>query len=271
MDEGKSDMNLDNIVMLGDPILHKISVAVIKDIIVAGKKEKVLQGEKLHDANISLVIQNINLVLHDIDMLVWNGQYKGDQFTVPGVECNMIMPSLISVEGKSCFAFDRSFIMDIGVQLQQQATEDGEPATKKRKKSDIDKKKCFVCPKSCPLETMRAHVGKHILRKDISGPNICGYCGRGCNTVLEKTHKKRGEWFYRPKSVCPYFMKLRRVPQVSSRINPCTNYIQHCSVCGTCIWKYNLTLHFQEAHQELQAPKLCEKEVKFMMELAEKK
>ena len=40
MDEGKSDMNLDNIVMLGDPILHKISVAVIKDIIVAGKKRR---------------------------------------------------------------------------------------------------------------------------------------------------------------------------------------------------------------------------------------
>ena len=90
----------------------------------------------------------------------------------------------------------------------------------------------------------------HILRKDVSGPNICGYCGRGCNTILERTHK---------------------MPQMVTQKNPCTNYIQHCTICGTCIWKYNLALHYQEAHKDLQAPKLCENEVKWMMELIEKK
>ena len=28
-----------------------------------------------------------------------------------------------------------------------------------------------------------------------------------------------------------------------------------------CIWKYNMLYHFQEAHEEHEAPKLCEKEV----------
>ena len=232
----ESDRNLDNIVMLGDPLLYKTLVAVIKNIKVAAKKEKVLDGDKLHEPNVSLVIQLIDLELHENDMLVWNGQYNGTQLTVPGADCYMILPSLVDIEGKSCFAFDRSFIMDIGIHLQHQISKNGEPAMKKRKNDDPDKKECYVCKKTCPLKNMRAHVGQHILRKDKCGSNVCGYCGRGCNMILERSHKKKGQWFYRPKSVCPYFVNLRRIPQEWNLTNPCTNYILHCSVCGVCAY-----------------------------------
>ena len=86
-EQRESDRNLDNVVMLGDPLLYKTLVAVIKNIKVAAKKEKVLDGDKLHETNVSLVIQLIDLELHENDMLVWNGQNKGTQVTVPGADC----------------------------------------------------------------------------------------------------------------------------------------------------------------------------------------
>ena len=94
VDEQKnSDLDLNNVVMLGDPLLYKNSVALIQEIKIGTKKEKVLDGEKLHQENVALVIQYIELELYDNDMLVWTGKYKDGWLTVGGEKCHMILPA----------------------------------------------------------------------------------------------------------------------------------------------------------------------------------
>lgn len=110
--DSESSLALDNLIMLGDPILVKRSIAVVKNIKLANKSVKVFDGEKLQGANVLLYVQNIELTMKSMEtgmMYVWTGNFEGPvKKKVLGSECNMIQPSLVTIEGKSCFAFDRN-------------------------------------------------------------------------------------------------------------------------------------------------------------------
>ena len=112
---------LENVVMLGDPILFDQSIAVVRKLTSANKKVKVLDGDKLHDPNVLLDVQFIDLTLQDLEdgvMFVWTGKFKGGiKKKVLGSECNLVQPVLVNYDGKSCFAFDRNFIIDFQIQL----------------------------------------------------------------------------------------------------------------------------------------------------------
>ena len=155
--------------------------------------------------------------------------------------------------------------MDVTVQTQQRIQEKGEPPRKRKNTCDL--KECFICKKTCSLERMRVHVGQHIIRMETYGSKICGYCGRGCcNTFLERTHKKKGEWFYKPNSNCPYFVILARKPTHANKVNLCTNYIEHCKICSECVWKYNMGYHYSEMHKEYEkVPWITDEEKKVML------
>ena len=55
----------------------------------------------------------------------------------------------------------------------------------------IIKKNCYKCKKLVPLSDMRFHIGRHILRNEIVGLNICGFCGRHLLNNSEENIKKR--------------------------------------------------------------------------------
>ena len=182
--------------MLGDPILVDKTISIIQKISVANRKVKLISGDELQENNVILVVQDMELNLHTPDMFVWSGNLKGGKKSVSGTDCNMIQPTSVNVGGKSVFGFDRNFILDLQVQIQIQA---GESLTKKKKLTDVNRKVCKVCQKTCPWDKMRAHVGQHILNNEIES-DVCGYCGGSCNTILERTHQRQGNWFYKPKS-----------------------------------------------------------------------
>ena len=114
---------------------------------------------------------------------------------------------------------------------------------------------CHVCKKTCVPDVMRHHIGQHILHGHV-GSAVCGWCGGTCtcNTFLERSHRKQGIWFYKPKSTCSYFWPLRSIPNQSTAKKPCTNYVVHCDVCTECVWKYHLEDHYKERHPTHEVP-----------------
>ena len=38
---------------------------------------------------------------------------------------------------------------------------------------------------------------------------------------------------------------------LKSKSNPSSNRPEHCTVCKSCFWPYNMLLHFQEKHHDV--------------------
>ena len=100
-EEENQKLWLDNIVLTGDPLLVDNKIAVINVIKKSNKKVKTLSGDELQEDNITLVVQPIELVVHG-EMYVWTGKLNGSPQKVSGSKCNMIQPTLVVVDGKSC-------------------------------------------------------------------------------------------------------------------------------------------------------------------------
>ena len=100
---------------------------------------------------------------------------------------------------------------------------------------------------------MRAHVGQHILLKDVKS-DACGWCGLSCYTSLDETSKKKGQKYYKPKSKCLYFWPSPATPMESTKNKPCTNYTRHCPVCTEGVWRYHMEDHFGERHPSHEIP-----------------
>ena len=121
---------------------------------------------------------------------------------------------------------------------------------------------------------MRAHVGLHILRNELVGSNICGFCGRDiCTNKCKTRSKKRGIPIYTfDQSDCEYFYAFGRSKSFNKCSNICTNRFDQCLVdgCITEIWKYNFQEHVQEKHPGVDpdlysAFKITEAEKKFLL------
>ena len=99
---------------------------------------------------------------------------------------------------------------------------------------------------------MRCHIGTHILRNEIDGPNICGFCGRDtCSIIMKKTSKKGPKQFFGIESCdCEYFFIYSRSKKFNKKTNPCTNHIERCPMkgCFSNVWIYNYAIHFDEKH-----------------------
>ncbi|KAK6969598.1 hypothetical protein R3P38DRAFT_2587544 [Favolaschia claudopus] len=103
---------------------------------------------------------------------------------------------------------------------------------------------CKLCHASVKLNTMRNHVGRHILYSlrgkhdsklmpDV-GAEPCGWCGLGgqCHTQLTHSTKKNSTTA-QITSTCPYhYAKMKyKSAQVSSEASPCTNVPLQCPLC----------------------------------------
>ncbi|KAG9090060.1 hypothetical protein FS749_000841 [Ceratobasidium sp. UAMH 11750] len=121
--------------------------------------------------------------------------------------------------------------------------------------------RCFPCGECVPIkQSMRTHVGKHILAKQLGladplrsipiGGVPCGFCGRGgtCLTTMGK-----GWSANTVVPDCPFFDKFSYRPAAkSTRTSPCTNRPILCEYAScpkrTFIWSYNMRAHILAKH-----------------------
>ena len=145
---------------------------VITKIMKSNKKIKTLSGNDLQEESVTVIVQHIELTVHE-EMYVWTGKVVGKPYKVSGSKCHMIQPSLVMVDGTSCFAFDRSFITDLQVKMNEVSGSSSSGLSRKRKAvDDGEKKECIICKKVCLWEKMRHHVGQHILNGDVKGEQV---------------------------------------------------------------------------------------------------
>ena len=150
--------------------------------------------------------------------------------------------------------FNKSLIIDIGIQSMASVSTN----TVNKKSQNTPLKRCFVCDCMLPLQKMRTHVGWHIVHGNLAGSlHPCGFCGKDtCQNTFEETSMKKSTPFYKVKSICAYFVELARKPTKANMVNPCSNYLEKCSICKHNVWKYNMPQYFQRIHPDIEQPKI---------------
>ena len=166
------------------------------------------------------------------------------------------MIDLNSPVGMTKFYFDKNMINDMGIKIQASG-ETLNVETESGINTKI-KKQCFTCNELVTWSDMRCHVGTHIVKEELSGINICGFCGRDvCNITLKKTSKKGSKLFFGiDKWDCDYFYKYGKAKKFNKKSNPCTNRFERCPVkdCLANIWLYNYQYHFDAKHSDQEFP-----------------
>ena len=213
--------------------------------------------------NHQLIVQRIDTSLIN-DRLYWSGSFSGEVIHLTGGACLPIKPSveLSPPDGMTKFYFEYGLLQDMGVHLQLTTTEaeahSSSSSSSTTSSTQVLKKCCFQCRKYIPLSDMRFHVGRHILAGQLSGCNVCGFCGReSCVITLKKSRGNNTEFFSTiEKHDCPYYQPYGRKKKFDKRKNPCTNRLLRCPMenCLSDVWLYNMDHHFAAKHPGVDTP-----------------
>ena len=135
---------------------------------------------------------------------------------------------------------------------------------------DTDKVQCPIsCRKKFSLVKLRMHIGKHILKGDITPhPNLCGYCGSiGCRIEIVTTSGFGVNSNQGPKSDCRHFYKFSMNKRKSKLIKsyPCSNRPVKCEHCDGTYWSYNLSSHYRSNHNNFECPEQISSEERKLM------
>ena len=284
----EGEHSIETSVLAGDPIMIEVKgilrIAQIQLLKRANRKVKLIQAEDIHNENVYVEATLMKMELHD-NVYYWSGGY-GAKVTALGTACHAIQPSLMEIEGKMRFTFDKQFIIDfnVGMTLEAQrtgatdasnsvvvsdsvvpsssnsATSSSSQSTSGGKGKTTNSKdeklklmiSCFICKVKLELGQMRKHVGVHIHKGTLSGCNICGFCGRDvCTNTLVASAKNSSKQYFRISTNCKYDSFIQRKP-VFSRRNVCTNHLVQCSVCKAAIWTYNAKSHYEAVHEGVE-------------------
>ena len=189
----------DSFFLNGDPVLVHNDAPRIANIITITKLNKPLKqidltqnDEGMKDVELTLKFVETQLV-DDKDF--WKGTTSGESFKCARESCLPIKPSVMldPPDGLNKYYFDINLMRDMRVHLQLSLPEanDRQPLTFSSNQSVV-RKKCMKSRKIIPLSEMRLHVATHILKKELVGSNICGFCGTDtCVITMKKTLKKR--------------------------------------------------------------------------------
>ena len=139
---------------------------------------------------------------------------------------------------------------------------------------------CTICPQTWPADTMRQHMGFHILheREKVTAILPCGFCGGesaqystdltqvpGCAVWIDKKQPKMhcklvgGDMKYSMGSA-----------KKSTTAAPCTNVPMLCPTCpqpgrggrrGVVHWKLNMLAHYERSHRSNEVPPSLKEQV----------
>ena len=260
-EESGSENNLDdNSLMIGDPLVVKTKgnakICVILNIKKANQNEKTIELNEINNFNTLFSVQELKLESIE-DNFVWMEEKIEEPFNVLGIDCCAIQPQLKEVNGKLCYTFRKDLITELAVSVHDtNAHSSSSSETSSVLISNVLKVSCITCKLMIPLNRMREHVGSHIVRKILSGPNVCGFCGDdSCVNTLTKTSSKGKQTFYKTSSNCRYFVNMKKTPKFSQR-NPCSNHLILCNICNAAFWTYNLQYHYEQRHPNVTCPEL---------------
>ena len=123
---------------------------------------------------------------------------------------------------------------------------------------------CTVCKKcGIKLKDLRAHIGRHILKKDVSSL-ACGYCG-SFEWLLYRTEKTTHKTII-PASNCKLYIKFSLKSALTSRERtPCSNRPVSCQLCKNVYWSYALQDHYTAVHTGETYPLVISDEEKKLM------
>ena len=221
----------------------------------------------LTEVDASRGLDGIHFSLRKIELkeiqgkLFWKGTAASSVFYCSGELCLPIKPSidLNPPADMTKFFFDINLMRDMSVYLKLQTDAESKQVTENSSNSSILTKPCYICRKKLQLKDMLCHVGTHILKGDVDGANICGFCGCDniCGVTLKITSRKRGKCFYGiDKCDCKYFHIYGKAKKFNKKNNPCTNRILRCPIskCLSNVWIYNYQQHFNEKHDNEEYP-----------------
>jgi hypothetical protein len=139
--------------------------------------------------------------------------------------------------------------------------------------------KCAICSQTWSADTIRQHMGFHILheRQKVTAVLPCGFCGGesaqystdftqvpGCAVWIEKKQ---------PKMHCKLVggdMKYSMAAaKKSTTAAPCTNVPMLCPTCpqpgrrrnGVVHWKLNMLAHYGRSHRSIEVPPSLKEQV----------
>ena len=193
--EESSSTNIEDAIMVGDPILvfqKEIELTSVHGIERGGKKVKFLNVQEFSDNNVVITVKLMMILIED-NRYVWSGELAGSEFSVPGPKSFLICPTLSEINGKSTFTFNRQMIIDLGVGIKTNNTNNSDNSTVVVNQGKLNvTHNCLICKKSVVLSSMRYHVGTHMLKKEIEpSSNICGFCGlTSCSNRRKITSRK---------------------------------------------------------------------------------
>ena len=117
---GSDDLNIDNMIMVGDLILVttercELQIAIIMGMSQAKKKERRIPFGRLSDKNVQVDVKIMFIDLQEgSNWYAWNGEYIGTQFKSDGSKVFTICPELREVSGEFMYSFEHQVILDMG-------------------------------------------------------------------------------------------------------------------------------------------------------------
>ena len=265
--EVSSNCDVDSFLINGDPVLltnSKDGPRLANIVKISKANQTLKQIDITHDNSDQMKDIELTLTLIDTELvgnkLFWKGTTSDETIRCIGENCLPIKPSvdLHPPEGLTKYFFDINLIRDLGVHLQLSrptAVECEQQAETHSTNQSLVKKKCFICSKLVPWSEMRCHVGKHILKNDRVGPNVCGFCGRNtCAVTLKQTSSRGKNLYYSIVKKdgcwgCEYYFPYGKGKKFNKKTNPCTNRLLRCPLsCVSDVWRYNFPFHFDEKH-----------------------
>ena len=271
-----NDATQDNSLYLmnGDPVLitdAKVGQIVVNIVSMKKSNRKISQIDITNDhsalKDVQFVVKRIDCELIE-EKLYWKGSTANESMNIVGDDCLPIKPSidLDPPEGMTKYYFDMNLLRDMGVHLQLTAPAPQSSTSSTSTSSGVVTNRCFSCNKLVPLNYMRVHVGCHIMKGQLHGSNICGFCGRSVCTIklVGSSHKTAKTYYKIDRCDCPYFFEYGRAKKFNKKTNLCTNRFVRCPIegCLSDVWTYNFSDHFNDKHRDENFPEIMNIEEK---------
>ena len=272
--EGDPDIELDDMIMIGDIVCGKVAlkngkaclavakIASIRDI--PSKKFLTVSAMatmgslqfQVKICHVRVTEEKMQILQTSSGLLTWKGSHCVSlHLTHMELEMGKAIEILKSlpiadnqrVELSSCLPYHQSLEISL------------EPGILS------EKIPCRICGVGMSKKAMRKHVGVHIIKSDLA--MVCGFCGtEGCSIDLVRGSGRGKTATLVPGGNCEYLQKFNiKCAEKSTKSGPCTNRPVTCSVCKTVQWSYNLPVHYRVKHSDHPIPtRINQEERKFM-------